>query len=202
MPLSTADREDVAHHGLPVAEVVLIAETDEAAGLTTTQWRDRLAALGPNELPAQRGQSWVVRLLGQLHHPLIYVLLVAAGITAALGEIVDASVVFGVVVVNAVIGFIQEARAERALDALTAMVRTEVTVVRDGLTSRVPSVELVPGDLVVLEAGDQVGADLRLVTTKELRVDESALTGESLPVAKSQVELPSDTALADRTNMA
>ncbi|MET9634054.1 HAD-IC family P-type ATPase [Lentzea sp. NPDC006480] len=202
MPLSTADREDVVHHGLPVAEVVLIAESDEVTGLSTAQWRDRLAALGPNELPAQRGQSWVVRLLGQLHHPLIYVLLVAAGITAALGEIVDASVVFGVVVVNAVIGFIQEARAEHALDALTAMVRTEVTVVRDGLTARVPSAELVPGDLVVLEAGDQVGADLRLVTTKELRVDESALTGESLPVAKSPVALPSDTALADRTNMA
>ncbi|WP_330276340.1 HAD-IC family P-type ATPase [Lentzea sp. NBC_00516] len=202
MPLSTADREDVVHHGLPVAEVVLMAETDEAAGLTTTQWRDRLAAHGPNELAAVRGQSWVVRLLGQLHHPLIYVLLVAAGITAALGEVVDASVVFAVVVVNAVIGFVQEARAERALDALTAMVRTEVTVVRDGLTARVPSAELVPGDLVVLEAGDQVGADLRLVTTKELRVDESALTGESLPVAKSPGELPSDTALADRTNMA
>ncbi|MCX2949140.1 cation-translocating P-type ATPase [Lentzea sp. NEAU-D7] len=202
MPLSTADREDVVHHGLPVAEVVLIAETDEAEGLSTTQWRERLAALGPNELPAGRGPSWVVRLLGQLHHPLIYVLLVAAGITAALGEVVDASVVFGVVVVNAIIGFIQEARAERALDALTAMVRTEVTVVRDGLTARVPSAELVPGDLVVLEAGDQVGADLRLVTTKELRIDESALTGESVPVAKSPVELPADTALADRTNMA
>ncbi|SER00969.1 cation-transporting ATPase F [Lentzea xinjiangensis] len=202
MPLSTADRADVVHHGLPVAEVVLIAETDEAAGLSTGQWRARLAALGPNELPAQRGPSWVVRLLGQLHHPLIYVLLAAAGITAALGEVVDASVVFGVVVVNAIIGFVQEARAERALDALTAMVRTEVTVVRDGLTARVPSAELVPGDLVVLEAGDQVGADLRLVSTAELRVDESALTGESVPVAKSPVELPSDTALADRTNMA
>jgi len=202
MPLSTADREDVVHHGLPVAEVVLIAETDEAAGLSTAQWRDRLAALGPNELPAARGPGWVVRLLGQLHHPLIYVLLVAAGVTAALGEVVDASVVFGVVVVNAIIGFIQEARAERALDALTAMVRTEVTVVRDGLTARVPSAELVPGDLVVLEAGDQVGADLRLVTTKELRIDESALTGESVPVAKNPVALPSDTALADRTNMA
>ncbi|MFJ5993264.1 cation-transporting P-type ATPase [Lentzea sp. NPDC092896] len=99
MPLSTADREDVVHHGLPVAEVVLIAETDEAAGLSTAQWRDRLAALGPNELAAVRGQSWVVRLLGQLRHPLIYVLLVAAGITAALGEIV-----FAVVVVHAVAG--------------------------------------------------------------------------------------------------
>ncbi|WP_245848436.1 cation-translocating P-type ATPase [Lentzea kentuckyensis] len=202
MPLSTADREDVVHHGLPVAEVLLIAETDEHAGLSTPQARQRLAELGPNELPARRGPGWVVRLLGQLHHPLIYVLLVAAGITAALGEVVDASVVFGVVVINAVIGFIQEARAERALDALASMVRTEVTVVRDGVPARVPSTGLVPGDVVLLDAGDQVGADLRLVGTSELRVDESALTGESLPVAKSPVALPSDTALADRANMA
>lgn len=202
MPLSTADREDVVHHGLPVAEVVLIAETDEATGLSTVQWQERLAELGPNELPARRGPSWVVRLLQQLHHPLIYVLLAAGGITAALGEVVDASVVFGVVVVNAIVGFIQEARAERALNALVAMVRTEVTVVRDGLPARVSSAELVPGDVVLLEAGDQVGADLRLMGTEELRIDESALTGESVAVAKSPVALPSDTALADRANMA
>ncbi|WP_439657802.1 HAD-IC family P-type ATPase [Lentzea sp. HUAS TT2] len=202
MPVTAPEREDVVHHGLPVAEVVLLAETDSGAGLSTAQWRQRLAQLGPNELPARRGQGWVVRLLGQLHHPLIYVLLAAATITAALGEIVDASVVFGVVVVNAIIGFVQEARAERALDALTAMVRTEVTVVRDGLTARVASADLVPGDLVVLEAGDQVGADLRLTSTEELHVDESALTGESVPVTKNPVTLPSDTALADRANMA
>ncbi|NGY62403.1 HAD-IC family P-type ATPase [Lentzea sp. NEAU-D13] len=200
--MSTADREDVVHHGLPVAEVVLIAETDEATGLSTVQWQERLAELGPNELPARRGPSWVVRLLQQLHHPLIYVLLAAGGITAALGEVVDASVVFGVVVVNAIVGFIQEARAERALNALVAMVRTEVTVVRDGLPARVSSAELVPGDVVLLEAGDQVGADLRLMGTEELRIDESALTGESVAVAKSPVALPSDTALADRANMA
>ncbi|MFS8102605.1 HAD-IC family P-type ATPase [Lentzea alba] len=202
MPVTAPDREDVVHHGLPVAEVVLLAETDSGAGLSTAQWRQRLAQLGPNVLPARRGPGWVVRLLGQLNHPLIYVLLAAATITAVLGEVVDASVVFGVVVVNAIIGFVQEARAERALDALTEMVRTEVTVVRDGLTARVPSAELVPGDLVVLEAGDQVGADLRLMSTKELRVDESTLTGESVPVTKNPVALPSDTALADRANMA
>ncbi|MGW6442674.1 HAD-IC family P-type ATPase [Lentzea sp. NPDC055074] len=202
MPVTAPEREDVVHHGLPAAEVVLLAESDSGAGLSAAEWRDRLARLGPNELPAHRGPGWVVRLLGQLHHPLIYVLLAAATITAALGEVVDASVVFGVVVVNAIIGFVQEARAERALDALTAMVRTEVTVVRDGLTTRVPSAELVPGDLVVLEAGDQVGADLRLMSTDELHVDESALTGESVPVTKNPVTLPSDTALADRANMA
>ncbi|USX54466.1 HAD-IC family P-type ATPase [Lentzea sp. HUAS12] len=202
MPLTTAEREEVAHHGLPVPEVVVLAETDQDTGLSSAQWRRRFADVGPNELPARRGRSWVVRLLLQLHHPLIYVLLVSATVTAALGEVVDASVVFGVVVVNAVIGFVQEARAERALDALVAMVRTEVTVVRDGIAARVPSSELVPGDVVLLDAGDQVGADLRLVVARELRVDESALTGESVPVAKNPVVLPPDTALADRTNMA
>ncbi|MGW4213621.1 HAD-IC family P-type ATPase [Lentzea sp. NPDC004789] len=202
MPVTTADRDDVAHHGLPVPEVVVLAETDQDTGLSTAQWRQRLDDLGPNELPPRRGQPWTLRLLGQLHHPLIYVLLAAATITAALGEVVDASVVFGVVVINAIIGFVQEARAEKALDALVAMVRTEVTVVRDGVTARVPSAELVPGDVVLLDAGDQVGADLRLVGARELRVDESALTGESVPSAKNSLVLPPETALADRANMA
>ncbi|HEX7304686.1 cation-transporting P-type ATPase, partial [Lentzea sp.] len=202
MPVTTAEREDVAHHGLPVPEVVVLAETDQDTGLTTAQWRRRIADLGPNELPQRRGQSWVVRLVLQLHHPLIYVLLAAASITAVLGEVVDASVVFGVVVVNAIIGFVQEARAEKALDALVAMVRTEVTVVRDGVPVRVPSAELVPGDVVLLDAGDQVGADVRLVGARELRVDESALTGESAPSAKNPLVLPPDTALANRANMA
>ncbi|MFD6069033.1 HAD-IC family P-type ATPase [Amycolatopsis lurida] len=199
---TTVDRENVAHYGLPVPEVLLLAETDSVAGLSRGVWRQRLADVGPNELPPRRGRNWAVRLLGQLHHPLIYVLLAAAAVTAVLGETVDASVVFGVVVVNAIIGFLQEARAERALDALVAMVRTEATVVRDGVTERVPSVELVPGDVVLLEAGDQVGADLRLVATGELRIDESVLTGESVPSAKDSLVLPPDTALADRTNMA
>ncbi|GGU50500.1 HAD-IC family P-type ATPase [Lentzea flava] len=202
MPVTTVDRDDVGHHGLPVPDVVLLTETDSDTGLSTERWRQRLAELGPNELPPRRGQSWVVRLLLQLHHPLIYVLLAAATITAVLGEVVDASVVFAVVVVNAIIGFVQEARAERALDALVAMVRTEVTVVRDGVPMRVPSAELVPGDVVLLDAGDQVGADLRLVGARELRVDESALTGESVPVTKDPLVLPPETALADRTNMA
>ncbi|GLY49860.1 HAD-IC family P-type ATPase [Lentzea sp. NBRC 102530] len=202
MPVTAAERAGVAHHGLPVPEVLVLAETDQHAGLTTEQWRHRLAEVGPNELPPRPGRSWAVRLLLQLHHPLIYVLLVAATITAALGEVVDASVVFGVVVINAVVGFVQEARAEKALDALVAMVRTEVTVVRDGVSARVPSGDLVPGDVVLLEAGDQVGADLRLVGARELRVDESALTGESVPSDKNPLVLPPETALADRANMA
>ncbi|MBB5960449.1 cation-transporting ATPase F [Saccharothrix tamanrassetensis] len=201
MPSATAER-DVAPHGLPVHEVVLIAETDADTGLSGATAGERLATSGPNRLPERRGPGRLRRMLGQFHNPLIYVLLGAAALTAVLGEVVDASVVLGVVLVNAIVGYLQEVRAERALDALEAMVRTEATVIRDGTAVRVTSEELVPGDLVVLEEGDQVPADLRLVRTRELRVDESALTGESQPVAKDPLPVPHDTALADRTNMA
>ncbi|GAA1331612.1 HAD-IC family P-type ATPase [Saccharothrix algeriensis] len=201
MPSATAERA-AAPHGLPAPEVVLLAETDAGAGLTGAVAARRLAALGPNALPERRGPGRLRRFLGQFHHPLIYVLLGAGALTFALGEVVDASVVLAVVLVNAVVGHLQEVRAERALDALVAMVRTTATVVRDGAVTRVESERLVPGDLVLLEEGDQVPADLRLVGVRELRVDESALTGESQPVAKDPLPVPHDTALADRTNMA
>ncbi|ROP35085.1 HAD-IC family P-type ATPase [Saccharothrix texasensis] len=201
MPSTTAEHE-AAPHGLPVHEVVLIAETDAETGLSGTAAGERLASLGPNRLPERRGPGRLRRMLAQFHNPLIYVLLGAAALTAALGETVDASVVLGVVLVNAIVGYLQEVRAEQALDALEAMVRTEATVIRDGTASRITSDDVVPGDLVVLEEGDQVPADLRLARTRELRVDESALTGESQPAHKDPLPVPHDTALADRTNMA
>ncbi|MDU0294668.1 HAD-IC family P-type ATPase, partial [Saccharothrix longispora] len=202
MPLAMAERERSAHHGLPVHEVVLLVGTDVDTGLAGEVAAHRLAELGPNALPERRGPGWVRRLLGQFHNPLIYVLLGAAALTFALGEVVDASVVLAVVLVNALVGYLQEARAEKALDALVAMVRTEATAVRGGVAARIASDELVPGDVVVLEEGDQVPADLRLVAVRELRVDESALTGESQPVAKDPLPVPHDAVLADRTSMA
>lgn len=201
MPSTTAERE-ATPHGMPVHEVVLLAETDADTGLSGVGAAERLASLGPNKLPERHGPGRLRRMLAQFHNPLIYVLLAAAALTAVLGETVDASVVLGVVLVNAIVGYLQEVRAERALDALEAMVRTEATVIRDGTAARITSDELVPGDLVVLEEGDQVPADLRLVRTRELRVDESALTGESQPSAKDPLPVPHDAALADRTNMA
>jgi cation-transporting ATPase F len=142
----------------------------------------------------------VVRLLRQLNSPLVVILLAAGVVSLLLGEPVDASVIFGVVVLNTVIGYVQEARAEAALDALRSMVRTQARAVRDGATVRVPSEELVPGDVVQVEAGDKVPADLRLVRHAELRVDESALTGESEPVGKDEDVLPVSTPVADRRN--
>ena len=129
-------------------------------------------------------------------------LLAAGAITAGLGEYVDSAVIFGVVVVNACVGFIQESKAEAALEGLRSMVRTMARVVREGRERTVPSGQLVPGDLVLLEAGDKVPADLRLVRVVELRVDESALTGESAPVTKHELALPEAIPVADRRNMA
>jgi cation-transporting ATPase F len=191
-----------SHHTLAAHEVVLLLETDPHRGLDSAQAAERLDRFGPNALPAARGAGLLVRILRQFHHPLIYVLLVAGAVTAALGEFIDSAVIFGVVVINALVGFIQESKAEAALQSLRAMVHTDATVIRDGRERRVSSEELVPGDLVVIEAGDKVPADVRLLRQTELHVDESALTGESLSVAKDEVVLPEGTPVADRLNMA
>jgi magnesium-transporting ATPase (P-type) len=190
------------HHHLPVHEVVVLLESDAAKGLTSDEAARRLKRFGPNLLPKIRRHGPLIRFLLQFHHPLIYVLLAATAITLLLGEWVDAGVIFGVVLVNAVVGFIQESRAEAALESLAAMMKTEARVRRDGRTIRLPSAEIVPGDVVLLESGDKVPADLRLTKVRELRVDESALTGESVPVEKADQVLPLETVVADRKNMA
>jgi len=190
-----------SHHHLPTHEVVLLLETDLAKGLSSEETARRLERFGPNVLPKFRRHGPLIRFLFQFHHPLIYVLLAATVVTAFLGEWVDAGVIFGVVLVNAIVGFIQESRAEAALDALASMMKTEARVRRDGQTVRVPSEAIVPGDVVLLESGDKVPADLRLTRVRELRVDESALTGESVPVEKADQVLPPETVVADRKNM-
>ena len=191
-----------AHHGLAAHEVVLLLQTDPHRGLTTEVADERLKEFGPNTLPAPRGAGLVRRVLRQFHHPLIYVLLVAGVVTATLSEYVDSVVIFAVVVVNAIVGFVQETKAETALQSLRSMVRTEAKVIRDGRERTIGSDQLVPGDLVLVEAGDKVPADVRLIRESELRVDESALTGESVPVDKTEVVLPEATPVADRCNMA
>ena len=190
-----------AHHALAAHEVLLLLGTDPQRGLSMGEAGERLDRFGPNVLPHAKADGPGRRFVRQFQHPLIYVL-VAAGVTAlALGEVVDSVVIFGVVLLNSVIGFLQESKAEAALDALRAMVRTAARVIRDGSPRTVRSDELVPGDLVRLEAGDKVPADLRLLDHAELQVDESALTGESVPVVKDEDALPVETAVADRRNM-
>ena len=189
------------HHSLPAHEIVLLLETDRLRGLDDAEAARRLEAFGPNELPEDHRAGPLLRLARQLHHPLIYVLLAAAAITLALREYVDAGVILGVVAVNALVGFLQESQAEASLEALRSMVRTSARVVRGGRERALDSTELVPGDVVLVEAGDRVPADLRILAETDLEADESALTGESLPVVKDEVVLPDGTQVADRRNM-
>ncbi|GAT71035.1 ATPase [Planomonospora sphaerica] len=192
---------DSGHHGLPTHEVVLLLQTDPVSGLDEQEARHRLDRHGPNTLPRPRSAGPLLRWLRQFHDPLVYVLLAAGVITALLGEVVDSVVIFAVVALNAIIGFVQESKAEAALEGLRAMIRTDARVIRGGVVRTLPSERLVPGDLVMVEAGDKVPADLRLVRLAELQADESALTGESVPVAKDETALPAQTPVADRRNM-
>ncbi|TNB72111.1 HAD-IC family P-type ATPase [Arthrobacter sp. BB-1] len=193
--------QDRAHHGLPLHEVVLLLETDHVQGLDSGEVARRQAQFGANVLPRSRSGGIARKLARQFNNPLVYVLLAAAAVTLLLGEYLDSAVILAVVLVNTVIGFVQEVRAEAALDALHSLVRTRAVVTRGGQRHEVPSEDLVPGDLVLLEAGDKVPADLRLVRLSGLRADESALTGESDAVAKDEVVLPTATPVADRRNM-
>jgi magnesium-transporting ATPase (P-type) len=138
----------------------------------------------------------------QFHNVLIYVLLGAAGVTAALGHGVDTAVILGVVVINALIGFIQEGKAEKSLDAIRNMLSLHAMVMRDGRRSEIAAEELVPGDIVLLASGDKVPADLRLIEMRSLRIEEAALTGESEPVEKSPDAVAEDAPIGDRTGMA
>ncbi|WP_216207364.1 HAD-IC family P-type ATPase [Amycolatopsis aidingensis] len=189
-------------HRLTVPEVERELGTDSACGLTGEEAERRLAAHGPNTLPAETDGGPLRRLLRQFHDPLVYVLLASVAVTLALGQLVDAGVILGVVLLNAAIGYVQEARARQAIEALAGMVATEATVLREGVTRRVAAAGLVPGDVVLVKAGDKVPADLRLVRSSSLEIDESAVTGESVPSGKAEQVLPADTVLADRTNMA
>jgi Ca2+-transporting ATPase len=189
-------------HHLPITEVVDLLEANQEQGLDQFAVRHRLETFGANAITAQKGQGPLIRFLLQFHQPLIYILIVSGLVTAFLGEWVDSGVIFGVVLMNAVVGFIQEAKAVDALAALTRTMTTEATVLRQGEKRRLPATELVPGDIVFLQSGDKVPADLRLFQVRDLQIAEAALTGESAPVAKDHGLHGRDTALADRKNMA
>ena len=199
---SEPSAESPRWHQLDTHEVVQLLDTHCEQGLTAGEVTRRQKHYGPNSVSAKAGTPAWKRFLLQFHQPLVYILLLAVGTTAALQEWVDSGVIFGVVLINAIIGFIQESKAEKAIDALSRMILTEATVRRDGRRQRIPSVELVPGDVVLLQSGDRIPADLRLFTVNNLQIDESALTGESLPVTKHADPLTGDVVLADRKNQA
>jgi magnesium-transporting ATPase (P-type) len=189
-------------HGRRAEDVLEKFGTDATRGLTGAEARRRLAVHGPNRLPEAVRRGPLVRLLLQFHNPLIYVLLAAGAVTLWLEHYIDAGVIIGVVVVNAIIGFVQEGKAERALDAVRAMLASRATVVRDGERREIDATEVVPGDVVVVESGTKVPADLRLVRLRNLRVNEAALTGESVPVEKSLDAVDPEAPVGDRRCMA
>ncbi|HEY9761858.1 MAG TPA: cation-transporting P-type ATPase [Trichocoleus sp.] len=191
-----------AYHDLSAQGVAQSFQSDLEQGLTLEEAARRRDRCGWNELTAKPAAPVWVRFLSQFNQPLLYILLLAGVIKALLGSWTNAAVIWGVTVINAVIGFVQEAKAEGAIAALAQAVTTEATVIRDGQKTRIPSRDLVPGDLVLLTSGDKVPADLRLISTQNLQVDESGLTGESFPVEKDTAEVPADTPLAERSNMA
>ena len=171
-------------------------------GLSASEAARRLATHGPNELPATAGRPALLRFLAQFNNVLIYFLLVAAVAAAVLGHMVDAVVIVAVVIVNAIIGFIQEGKAEKALNAIRNMIAPSTLVLRDRQRTKVPVRDLVPGDIVFLEAGDKVPADLRLLRARRLLIDEALLTGESVAVEKDDVPVPEEASLGDRRGMA
>lgn len=183
-------------------ESVLNRLATQYSGLNETESQRRLNTHGHNQMPSPPGRHWSKRLILQFHNVLIYVLLAAALITLLLAKFVDSAVIFSVILINTIIGFIQEGRAEDAIAAVRQMLPTYATVVRENKRFTISANQLVPGDIILLQSGDKVPADCRLFQAKSLQINEAILTGESESVEKTTEALPSQTTIADRTNMA
>ncbi|XWK87773.1 MAG: HAD-IC family P-type ATPase [Phormidium sp.] len=191
-------------HSLPDDKISYLLNTDLENGLSNEEVVSRQGEYGLNQLTAKKGKPAWLKFILQFNQPLLIILLSAGAIKAILGEWVNAGVIWGVTTTNAIISFVQESKAEGAIAALASAVKTEATVIRDGKKLRISSEDLVPGDIVLLTSGDKVPADLRLLKIRDLQIDESALTGESVAVEKevSEILLQPETPLAERENMA
>jgi Ca2+-transporting ATPase len=188
-------------HAMEIDAILRELDADSHHGLTEAAVRARREKHGTNELAKEEKTSPLALLAGQFKNTLIVILLIATVLSAALGEVVDAGIILVIVIFCAVLGFVQEYRAERALDALKRMLAPTVNVLRDGKEVSIPSRDLVPGDIMLLEAGDRVPADARLVETLALKCDEAPLTGESFPVEKDVHTIAPDAPVGDRRNM-
>ena len=191
---------DKPWHSLSL-DVVLAAVDAGTDGLRQADARERLQRYGPNRIPPPPRRGPLRRFLEQFHNILIYVLIASGLTTLLLAHWVDSAVIFGVVIINAVIGFIQEGKAERAMEAVKDLLPHQATVLRDGRRQVVPAEEVVPGDVIYVQSGDRVPADARLLHLRELRLDESMLTGESVAVDKALGEVHADAPPGDRSNM-
>jgi cation-transporting P-type ATPase F len=196
------DQQNILWHHFECEEVRNMLDTHPDKGLSPEEATRRLNQHGPNILTRKQGKSLFFVFLEQFNQPLVYILLIAAAGVGIMQEWIEMGVILGVVMVNAVIGFVQESKAKKAIASLSETMEMDATVLRGEVKKRIPASELVPGDVVLLQSGDKIPADLRLKTTKDLQVDEAALTGESLPVQKEPGILKANTVLGDRKNMA
>ena len=194
-------RMDVATPHAMQAEACLRELDSSREGLSAADAEARLRVHGPNRLPEPPARSALLRFLGHFHNVLIYVLLASAVVTAALQHWVDTGVILAVVLVNGVIGFVQEGRAEKAMVGIRGMLAPRAAVLRDGRRTSLDAAGLVPGDIVLVEAGDRVPADLRLIEARGLKTEEAVLTGESVPVGKGTSPAVENAALGDRSSM-
>ncbi|NZA27256.1 HAD-IC family P-type ATPase [Luteimonas sp. SJ-92] len=192
---------DVPWHACTAGDALARLQADRG-GLDAAEAARRLQRHGRNELPATGGRPGWLRFLSQFNNALIYFLLAAAGAAGLLGHVVDAAVIAAVVVVNAIVGYVQEGKAERALDAIRRMISPQATVLRGGQRHTAAVADLVPGDVVLLDPGDRVPADLRLLAARSLLIDEAVLTGESVAAGKHEAAVDAAAALGDRSCMA
>jgi magnesium-transporting ATPase (P-type) len=199
---STSTAGAVPWHALAVDEVLKRLTTSTENGLAVGEASTRLQKYGPNRLPAGKKRGALVRFISQFNNILVYVLLGAGFTKMMLGLWIDASIILGVVILNALLGFIQEGKAEKALDSIRNMLSAEARTLRGGEARMIPAEQLVPGDIVLLESGDKVPADLRLADMKNLRTEEAALTGESVPADKTIDPVPEKATVGDRESMA
>ena len=199
---STSTGGAVPWHALAVDEVLKRLTTSTENGLAVGEASTRLQKYGPNRLPAGKKRGALMRFISQFNNILVYVLLGAGFTKMMLGLWIDASIILGVVILNALLGFIQEGKAEKALDSIRNMLSAEARTLRGGEARMIPAEQLVPGDIVLLESGDKVPADLRLADIKNLRTEEAALTGESVPADKTIDPVPEKATVGDRESMA
>jgi magnesium-transporting ATPase (P-type) len=200
--VNTRTVSDVAAwHAMSPAEVVERLATNSQTGLDPSEASARLQKYGLNRLPEGRKRGAFARFFAQFNNVLVYVL-IAAGFTKLMLSLwIDAGIIFAVVVLNALLGFIQEGKAEKALDSIRNLLSAEARATRGGETRMISAEELVPGDVVLLESGDKIPADLRLIEAKNLRTEEAALTGESVPAEKSVDVAPVNATVGDRRSM-
>src|SRR5215471_8781638 len=199
---TNANNDAAAWHAISDGDVMKRLAANGEKGLDATEASARLQKYGPNRLPEGKKRGPFMRFLSQFNNILVYVLLGAGFTKMMLGLWVDAAIILGVVILNGLLGFIQEGKAEKALDSIRNMLSAEARTLRGGETRMIPAEQLVPGDVVLLESGDKIPADLRLSDVKNLRTEEAALTGESVPAEKSSDPVSANATVGDRDSMA